>query len=535
MAYIVKKKTKSGTYLYQVEAIWNKDKQQPRQKATYLGKEQPDGSAAPVRPKTVLASPTSEPPRRVLDFGSLTACRHLARTHGITAALEESFEPDTAETIFLLAVFLICEELPLFQFETWAAGVPHRFTGKPSAWTSTALSGLLHDLGRHAGARQTYQQAIVARHCQPDSRLLIDGTSVSTYGGLDEWAAYGHNRDGEHLPQFNIQFAVIEPGCIPVSLRMVEGSVPDVSTLLNTLEEMKAFGIASARTTLDRGYFSEANLNLLARAGCKVLAPVPSRFKLFKQTQQAHAKTIHHPSHAFTAGRDIMYGQRHAVTVAARPYDAHLFFNGTRRAEEERRFYQTVEKAEAAFARTPSKTRRAALAKLAELLPRGQARLLEVVSGQDAVLTLRRRSGAIARHLNTLGYMLVLTDEEQRDPRDVLDDYRTRDAVEKLIDNFKNALNDDRIRVHSSEAAEGKLFLLLVALHLHAIIQRKLAPSRLQQGRRITPREAMLELRRIKSVTYATGAVLISEVAKRQRTTLKLLGVPEALFASPQP
>ena len=44
----------------------------------------------------------------------------------------------------------------------------------------------------------------------------------------------------------------------------------------------------------------------------------------------------------------------------------------------------------------------------------------------------------------------------------------------------------------------------------------------------------MLELRRIKSVSYATGAVLISEVAKRQRATLELLGVPGELFASVQ-
>ena len=534
MAYIVKKKTKSGTYLYKIEAIWNKDKQQPRQKAIYLGKERADGTHAPVRPKPVPASPASDAPRRVLDFGALTACRHLARTHGITAALEEVFEPDTAETIFLLAVFLICEELPLFQFETWVGGVPHRFTGKPSAWSSTALSGLLHELGRDAGARQTYQQSIVSLHRQADSRLLIDGTSVSTYGGLDDWAAYGHNRDGEHLPQINIQFAVMEPGTIPVALRMVEGSVPDVSTLLNTLEEMKAFGITGVRATLDRGFFSEANLDRLAQAGCGVIAPVPSRFKLFKQTLQAHAKTIRHAAHAFTAGRDIMFGQRHAVTVAQRPYDAHLYFNGTRRAEEERRFYQTVEKAEAAFAQAPPKTKRAALAKLAGLLPHGLARLLDAVAGEDGTWHPRRRAGAIARHLNTLGYMLVLTDEPQRASRDVLDDYRTRDAVEKLIDNFKNALNDDRIRVHSSETVEGKLFLLLVALHLHSIIQAKLAPSREQSGRRITPREAMLELRRIKSVSYATGAVLISEVAKRQRATLELLGVPAEIFASVQ-
>lgn len=532
MAYIVKKKTKSGTYLYQIESIWDKGKQQPRQKSTYLGKERVDGTHAPVRPKLVPSLPINDAPRQVLDFGALTACRHLARTHGITAALEEVFEPDTAETIFLLATFLICEELPLFQFETWAAGVPHRFTGKPSCWSSSALSGLLHELGRDAGARQIYQQSIVSQHRHSDSHLLIDGTSVSTYGDLDDWAAYGHNRDGERLPQINIQVAVMEPGSIPVALRMVEGSVPDISTLLNTVEEMKAFGISDVRITLDRGFFSEGNLELLAQAGCKIIAPVPSRLNLFKKTLQNQIKTIRNATHAFTAGRDIMYGRSHAVTVAEHPYEAHLYFNGTRRTEEERRFYQTVEKAEAAFAQAPPKTRRAAQAKLTGLLPKCLVCMIEVVSKEDGTFTLRRRVGAIARHLNTLGYMLLLTDEMQRLPREVLEDYRSRDAVEKLIDNFKNALNDDRLRVHSSEAAEGKLFLLLIALHLHSIIQGKLAASRSQLGRRITPREAMLELRRIKSVSYSTGAVLISEVAKRQRATLKLLGIPDEIFAS---
>ena len=43
MVYIVKKKTKSGTSLYDVEAIWNTDN------------ERADGTHAPVRPKPVQA------------------------------------------------------------------------------------------------------------------------------------------------------------------------------------------------------------------------------------------------------------------------------------------------------------------------------------------------------------------------------------------------------------------------------------------------------------------------------------------------
>ncbi|MEI6603785.1 MAG: hypothetical protein WCP35_00640 [Verrucomicrobiota bacterium] len=48
---------------------------------------------------------------------------------------------------------------------------------------------------------QTYQQTIVLHPRQAHSRLIIDGTSVSTYGGLDDCAAHGHNRDAERLPR----------------------------------------------------------------------------------------------------------------------------------------------------------------------------------------------------------------------------------------------------------------------------------------------------------------------------------------------
>ena len=41
MAYIVKQKIKGRIYLYNVEAYWDKDKKQARQKRTYIGPEEP--------------------------------------------------------------------------------------------------------------------------------------------------------------------------------------------------------------------------------------------------------------------------------------------------------------------------------------------------------------------------------------------------------------------------------------------------------------------------------------------------------------
>ena len=38
MSYIIEQKVKQKTYVYQVDSYWDKDKKQPRQRRTYLGR-----------------------------------------------------------------------------------------------------------------------------------------------------------------------------------------------------------------------------------------------------------------------------------------------------------------------------------------------------------------------------------------------------------------------------------------------------------------------------------------------------------------
>ena len=95
---------------------------------------------------------------------------------------------------------------------------------------------------------------------------------------------------------------------------------------------------------------------------------------------------------------------------------------------------------------------------------------------------------------------------------------------------LKNALDFGRLRVHGEQTAEGKLFLGLLALMLHALLQRRLADTRRLFGRRITPREALLSFRRIKSSTLPDGQTLVSEPDKKQRKILACLGLDVAIF-----
>ena len=49
-----------------------------------------------------------------------------------------------------------------------------------------------------------------------------------------------------------------------------------------------------------------------------------------------------------------------------------------------------------------------------------------------------------------------------------------KDVVEKCFDNLKNALDMKRIRSHSKESSDGKIFIAFIALILRAIIENVL-------------------------------------------------------------
>ena len=279
MAFLRVRETKSGKYHYQVEAFWDKEKKQPRKKEIYLGKENPTtGKVAPVRQLSLNMSLD-----QVREYGSVAVCRFIAEEQGILPSLRVAFGEELSELIFLLAVFLISEMMPLSYFGKWVDGVSHKYTGNKNAWTSTGISGILHKIGYECGKRLDFLEKLVDLNKGSFTTALIDITSISTYSKLDGWAAFGHNRDGESLPQVNVQLIALEPCGLPVALRMTEGSISDVSTLSNAILLLKSLGIEGIDSVMDRGFFSKNNLQELSNAGIKVTIPVPSNNLIFQK------------------------------------------------------------------------------------------------------------------------------------------------------------------------------------------------------------------------------------------------------------
>lgn len=96
----------------------------------------------------------------------------------------------------------------------------------------------------------------------------------------------------------------------------------------------------------------------------------------------------------------------------------------------------------------------------------------------------------------------------------------------KSFDNLKNELDMKRMRSHSSETAQVKVFVTFLSLIVQAYLLRQLKPYMGENG--LTLRNVLLELDKMKTIQYPGSHAprLLNPLTKRQRDIYGLLEIP---------
>ena len=98
MSYIVEQTVKGHIYLYSVDSYWGKEKKQPRQRRTYIGKKDPATGA--LIPDDGI--------RDAREFGNIFLLQTIARRVGVWEDLAAVF-PDTWRELLSIAFYRISE------------------------------------------------------------------------------------------------------------------------------------------------------------------------------------------------------------------------------------------------------------------------------------------------------------------------------------------------------------------------------------------------------------------------------------------
>ena len=264
MSYIVHQKVKGKVYAYEAESYWDSEKKQPRQRRRYLGVVDKDGKIVEKNFQRDIKSAKDYGPSYLLDklAGEIQLRRKLVDAFGaqgeeiLALAMAKVIKPDSLRNLHQVLDNSFLPELYSLKGE----------------YTSQRMSRLIEEIGGNEAAMASFYASLVRPN---EEALVYDITSLSSCSRNLEWLEYGYNRDGMDLPQVNLGLVVSLKSRMPLLLKLFPGSVTDVVTLRNLAEEARSIGIADCMFILDRGFYSEGNIELLKEAGIDFIMPLP--------------------------------------------------------------------------------------------------------------------------------------------------------------------------------------------------------------------------------------------------------------------
>ena len=535
MSYVYLKNKQNGTtYVYESVGHWNKEKQMCIPDRKCVGKLDPD-SGEIIFSKKYLESrdqkavdskrgpvPTTESKRSF--YGATYLFDAIGEKIGVTEDLRKCF-PDKYKQILSLAYYLILEDRnPLSRFPKWAATHRHPCVKNiPSQRSSELFAAISED------AKEKFFVLQGKRRIEKEY-LAYDTTSISSYSKSLSQVRYGVNKDHDPLPQINLALLFGEESRLPFYYRKLPGNIPDVKTIKNLIADIDFLKYGKVKLVMDRGFYSEENINALYQNHLKFLIAAKMSLKIVKKElnqvrDSMHSRASYNSKYELNYHTTMMSWNYHQD----RPYKKdtvqgnrrmylHIYFNPLKAAEDKVSFNKMLDSLERELLsgmRNPEHEKQ-------------YAKYYEINATPVRGIHLTPKQAAIDEAEKNYGYFALISNSI-KDPFEALEIYRSKDLIEKAFGNLKERLNMRTTTVSSDINLEGKLFVQFIALIYLSYIKKVMNDKNLFKN--YTMQEVLDELDVIESFEQPGRSLRTGEMTSKQKTLYHNLGIePPALI-----
>lgn len=532
MAIITQTDKRSGiTYAYETTYYWDKTKQQSRSKRVCVGKVDPvTGKIIPTRGRTRKGESKaankapgksgrkSFPATKRLYYGATYLLETFADELGLTHDLKLCF-PDDYRKLLSIAFFLILEDNnPLYRFEKWNLTHKHPY-GQDIA--SPRSSELFSSITDDQVARFLKLQA---KRRIEDEYWAYDSTSISSYSETLNQVQWGKNKEDDKLPQIKLLLVFGEKSGLPFYYRKLPGNIPDSRTVKHLLEDLDILGFGKTKFVMDRGFYSEDNINGLYREHIKFLVGVKLSLKFIKKNLDDVYDDIRMftnydegiSTYGYTVSSEWEYTQKRPykgdVIKDKRRIYIHYYYSIEKGADDEQAFDKRIsELCDELLSGNYVEEHKKAYSQFFEV-KETPVRGRQVYYKEDAIKAARRY----------LGYFALITNEKM-DAFTAIHLYRMKDVVEKAFGNIKERLNMRRLLSKSEKGLDGKIFNEFIALILISHLDHKMKEADLYKS--YTMQQLLDKLDVLECFEDESHSMRIGEMLNKQEEIYKALGV----------
>lgn len=432
-------------YAYHSTTKWDKKNKRRVKVSKYIGKVTPKGIIRPNDPKVT----------GIYEYGNVSLLYNLANKSGLTKSLRRVFDKKWKD-ILAFSITRTIYPLPLKSVRSYAEKTylskKFRLHLSPKS-----LSKLLVTVGKDYRSQLIFFKTLI----ESDSTLLYDLSFIFSTSQTLTFAEKGYNKDHLFLPQINIALGFSHEKKIPMFIKILPGSVRDVSTLVGVVRE---FELKDVTLVLDRGFFSKPNVDYLRKERLKFVMPTRRNSTLI-------------PYH-LTPKDFFMYRGRAVKWVKKKvgKIYVYLYEDIKLRYEEENTYYSRVDEGKKKF------------------------------DDKNVV-----KFGKIALISNIDAH-----------PQDIYLMFKFRDEIEYAINVFKNLLEADKTYLRDTDSLRGYVFINFISLHLYYLLLNKL--QKLGINSKVSVKDVLLELSKVYVVETPRGEIL-SEIPKKVRDLIGILGL----------
>ena len=345
--------------------------------------------------------------------------------------------------------------------------------------------------------------------------VAYDVTSISSYSSNIRDLEWGYNRDKERLPQINMGMYYGEESGLPLYYRVYPGSISDKAHLKYMIADNEFINGKRTRFVMDRGFYSKENLQYLTEGGYRFVIALPGSLKYGRKLIGKHDQEIVNHSE-YLLGPGLPYGKSFETEALGFRMRVHLYYDPEKALRESTALYELLQAQENDL-------------KSMEEPPDRKLhydKYFYINRSKDGKLGFIRNFKAIDEELRCCGFFLIAETDFKKTTAEILEIYRRRDVIEKSFDNLKNELDMKRLRSHSTQTAEGKIFVSFLALIVQAYLLKQLKDY--MQKNNLTLHNILLELDKMKAIQYPGSHAprLLNPLTRRQREIYDLLAIP---------
>ena len=297
-----------------------------------------------------------------------------------------------------------------------------------------------------------------------------------------------------------------------------------MKTVKNLLSDMDFFDYKKIKLVMDRGFYSEDNINDMFHDHLKFLIATKTSLRFVKDAIDKAKPTITNWDHYnpdnnlyitsstitwdYKKGRpykgDIVKGERRAYL--------HIYFDKDRENEESHKFNKLLVKLKSELESGETVAEHEKLYSKYFEVSNTPKRGIKVIPKQDEI-------DEVVKHY---GFFALLTNDV-KDPVEALYLYRSKDLVEKAFGNLKEHLSFRRMEVSSELSLDGKLFVEFIALIFLSYIKKLMQDQKL--FRNYTMQGLLDELDIIDCYEQPGHELRWGEITQKQMELFKKLGV----------